>query len=122
MSIFGSILSKVFGHGPATGDPPIAAAGDGHVPPGLGGQPVDVDAVLSALAARSPQELDWRHSIVDLMKLLGLDSGLAARQALARELHYAGGAGDHAGMNIWLHQQVVMKLAENGGKIPADLR
>ncbi len=85
-------------------------------------QPVDVAAVLTDMAAKQPQKLDWRHSIVDLMKLLGLDSGLQARKELAQELGYGGDPGDSAAMNIWLHKQVMQKLAENGGKVPDELR
>lgn len=83
---------------------------------------VDVAAVLDGLASKSGQTLDWRHSIVDMMKLVGLDSALASRQALARELNYTGDMHDSAGMNIWLHKQVIAKLAQNGGKVPDDLR
>ena len=89
------------------------------------GQPpavVDVEAVLTSLASSNPQKLDWRHSIVDLMKLLNLDSGLDARKELAKELHYSGSTGDTAAMNIWLHKQVMAKLAANGGKVPDELR
>jgi hypothetical protein len=82
---------------------------------------VDVAAVLTKLAAQSKEKLDWRRSIVDLMKLLNLDSSHAARKQLAKELHYAGDMNDSASMNIWLHKQVMQKLAENGGKVPADL-
>lgn len=82
---------------------------------------VDVEAVLTKLAAQNSERLDWRRSIVDLMKLLNLDSSLAARKQLARELHYTGDTSDSAAMNIWLHRQVMQKLAENGGKVPADL-
>jgi Domain of unknown function (DUF3597) len=89
-----------------------AAAGPGGV---------DVAAVLTKLAAQNKEKLDWRTSIVDLMKLLNLDSSLAARKELAHELHYAGDTSDSASMNIWLHKQVMHKLAENGGKVPADL-
>jgi hypothetical protein len=85
-------------------------------------QAVDVAAVMDGLARENPQKLDWRHSIVDLMKLLGLDSSQPARRALALELHYTGDAGDSAAMNLWLHRQVMVKLAENGGKVPEDLR
>ena len=74
------------------------------------------------MAAQTPQKLDWRHSIVDLMKLLGLDSGLDARRQLAQELGYGGDTGDTAAMNVWLHRQVMAKLAENGGKVPDELR
>jgi len=84
--------------------------------------PVDVQAVLTNLAAHSKEKLDWRVSIVDLMKLLKLDSSLAARKALADELHYTGNKSDTATMNIWLHKQVMQKLAENGDKVPDELR
>ena len=84
--------------------------------------PVDVNAVLTKLAAANKEKLDWRHSIVDLMKLLDLDSSLSARKELASELHYTGDKNDSASMNIWLHKQVMHKLAENGGKVPDDLR
>ena len=83
---------------------------------------MDVEAVLTGLAEKNSQKLDWRHSIVDLMKLLGLDSGLASRKQLADELHYSGDKDDSATMNIWLHKQVMRKLAENGGKVPDDLK
>jgi hypothetical protein len=82
---------------------------------------VDVTAVMTKLAAQNKEKLDWRRSIVDLMKLLNLDSSHAARKQLAKELHYTGDMNDSAAMNIWLHQKVMQKLAENGGKAPADL-
>jgi|SRR5882724_11710861 len=85
-------------------------------------QPVDVEGVLTALASKSSQQLNWRTSIVDLMKLLDLDSSLNARKDLATELHYTGDMNDSASMNIWLHKQVMLKLAENGGKVPDDLK
>ena len=78
--------------------------------------------MLNGLAEKNPQTLDWRQSIVDLMKLLDLDSSLAARKQLAEELGYTGDTNDSASMNIWLHKQVMQKLAENGGKVPADLK
>jgi 3-oxoacyl-ACP reductase-like protein len=84
-------------------------------------QHVDVTAILDDLAAKNPEKLDWRHSIVDLMKLVGIDSSLHERKELAKELHYTGDTDDSATMNIWLHKQVITKLAENGGKVPADL-
>ena len=77
---------------------------------------------MDNLAAQATQRLDWRHSIVDLMKLINLDSSLSARKELAQELHYTGDMNDSASMNIWLHKQVMIKLAENGGNVPADLR
>jgi HEAT repeat protein len=78
--------------------------------------------VLNDLAAKNPEKLDWKRSIVDLMKLLDLDSSLAARKALAQELHYTGNTNDSATMNVWLHKQVMVKLAENGGKVPEELK
>ena len=83
---------------------------------------MDVEAILTALADKNSQTLDWRKSIVDLMKLLDLDSSFTARKELATELHYTGDTGDSASMNIWLHKQVMTKLAENGGKVPDDLK
>jgi hypothetical protein len=83
---------------------------------------VDVEEILTTMQASSGQQLNWRSSIVDLLKLLGLDSSLQARKELAAELHYSGDTSDSASMNIWLHKQVMNKLAANGGKVPADLR
>lgn len=135
MSIFGSIMSKIFGHAatPVAARPddapavaptaPQAQIGAPSLTPAAAPKPaVDVSAVLSDLASKNPQKLDWRHSIVDLMKLLNLDSSLSSRQELARELHYSGDTADSASMNLWLHQQVMTKLAENGGKVPDELR
>jgi len=82
---------------------------------------VDVAAILDGMAAKHNEKLDWKHSIVDLMKLLGMDSSLAERKELAAELHYPGDTGDSAKMNMWLHKEVMKKLAENGGKVPAHL-
>lgn len=84
--------------------------------------PVDVEAVLKDLAAKNPGPANWRTSIVDLMKLLQLDSDLASRKELAKELGYGGDMNDSATMNVWLHKQVMNKLAANGGKVPADMR
>jgi predicted lipid-binding transport protein (Tim44 family) len=92
--------------------PPVAAAP----------APVDVEAVLTAMQAKTSEQLNWRTSIVDLLKLLGLDSSLSARKELASELHYDGDTNDSASMNVWLHKQVMQKLADNGGKLPADLK
>lgn len=83
---------------------------------------VDVEKLLTELAAKAPQPLNWRTSIVDLLKLLNLDSSLQARKELAQELNYTGNTEDSAAMNIWLHKQVMNKLAENGGKVPAELK
>jgi hypothetical protein len=100
--------------------------GTGTAPQGTAGAqsapPVDVEKVLNDLASKNPQKLNWRTSIVDLMKLLDMDSSLSARKELARELGYNGDTNDSATMNIWLHKQVMRKLAENGGKVPDDLR
>jgi hypothetical protein len=85
-------------------------------------QNVDVAAVLDGLAAKNAQKLDWKHSIVDMMKLLDMDSSLSARKELASELHYSGDTNDSGAMNIWLHKQVMQKLAENGGKVPDELK
>jgi hypothetical protein len=82
---------------------------------------VDVAVILDGLAAKNAEKLDWKRSIVDLMKLVGMDSSLAARKQLATELHYTGDQKDSASMNIWLHKEVLRKLAENGGKVPPEL-
>jgi hypothetical protein len=85
-------------------------------------QQVDVEEILTNMQKASGQQLNWRSSIVDLLKLLNLDSSLQARKELAAELHYTGDTSDSASMNIWLHKQVMTKLAQNGGKVPADLQ
>jgi len=85
-------------------------------------QQVDVEQILTNMQAQSGQQLNWRSSIVDLLKLLGLDSSLQARKELAAELNYSGDTNDSASMNIWMHRQVMNKLAANGGKVPADLK
>jgi len=89
-------------------------------PPAAPMEQVDVEAILSSMP--QAQSLNWRSSIVDLLKLLNLDSDLASRKELAAELDYKGDTSDSASMNIWLHRQVMNKLAANGGKVPADLR
>ena len=128
MSIFGSIMSAIFGKANAQGS---AAAGGAASPPTApsaapasapANQPVDIEAVVGGMAAKKKEKLDWRRSIVDLMKVLDLDSSLAARKQLAQELGYKGELNGSAEMNIWLHKQVMKKLAENGGKVPADLK
>jgi len=83
---------------------------------------VDVTQLLEGMNAKSGEKLNWRTSIVDLMKLLGLDSSLDARKSLAQELHYTGDTNDSATMNVWLHREVMRKVADNGGKVPEDLR
>ncbi|MFT8718947.1 DUF3597 domain-containing protein [Acetobacter sp.] len=129
MSIFGKIVSAIFGHAQAA-TPDAAAPTAASATPAAAGAPgaaaapaapVDVDAVLTALAAKSGQQLNWKESIVDLLKLLGLDSSLDARKQLATELKYTGDQNDTATMNVWLIKEVRQKLAENGGKVPAGL-
>ena len=146
MSILGSIVSKIFheaeavlGHPQAAAAQPTttqpaatpvqadtAAATQAVAAPAQGSaapqQPVDVEAVMTNLEAKSGQKLNWRTSIVDMMKLLNLDSSLEARKELAKELNYSGDTSDSAAMNVWLHKEVMQKLAENGGQVPADLK
>jgi len=151
MGLFNSLMSKIFGHaapaaaakGPQTAAAPttsgLQAAGAtaqptaAPAPPVVAGAPtaqpaaapappvVDVAAVLNDMAKKNPEKLDWRKSIVDLMKLVGMDSSLGARKQLATELHYTGDLNDSASMNVWLHKEVLKKLAENGGKVPSEL-
>ena len=130
MSIFGSIMSAIFGGKPAVAGPAAtpqspqsAAPAGGNAPAAqaTGQKSVDVEAVMNDLASKNSEKLNWRTSIVDLMKLLKLDSSLSARKELAKELGYTASTDDSAVMNIWLHKQVMKKLAENGGKVPADL-
>ena len=83
---------------------------------------VDVEAILSGMADKNFEKLNWRTSIVDLMKLLGLDSSMTARKQLATELHYSGDMNDSASMNMWLQKQVMSQLEANGGKVPASLK
>ncbi len=123
MSLFGTILSKIF---PSTHP---AVTGAAQAAPTAGASPsttampaVDVEAILSDMAKKNPEKLNWRTSIVDLMKLLGLDSSFSARKSLAQELHYTGDTNDSAAMNMWLQKQVMTKLAQNGGKVPDDLK
>jgi 3-oxoacyl-ACP reductase-like protein len=130
MSLFGKILEKLgLGHGTAQAAPPPAAAPAAPAPqaPPVAVAPtpiavVDVVAHLQDLAAKNPEKLNWKVSIVDLLKLLGLDSSQAARKDLATELGCpADKMGDSAQMNMWLHKTVLQKLADNGGNIPKDL-
>ena len=120
MSILGSIISGIFGK-PAHAETPASTQG-----PTASAAPkvsVDVAAILDNLSAHSEDKgLDWRKSIVDLMKILKLDSRLAARKQLAQELHYTGNSKNSAEMNKWLHTQVMAKIIENGGKLPSDLQ
>jgi hypothetical protein len=141
MTIFGQILSSVLGssakeqsasaQGPQFAD--LAKSASTKAPSGSPAQPtppvtpavtpaVDVASVLNNLGKQSDEDLDWRGSIVDLMKLLKLDSSLGSRKRLAQELGYAGSTNDTGAMNVWLHKQVMTKLAEHGGNVPSELR
>ena len=132
MSVFGDIMNAIFGSKAkaatpasptATVSPPSASTTPSVSPSTAGGgAQVDVAAILDAAAKAKKQKLNWRKSIVDLMKVLDLDSSLAARQQLAKELKYTGDMHKSAPMNIWLHKQVMIKLAENGGKVPDELK
>src|SRR5215813_12302634 len=133
MSVFGNIMSKIFGHGSAqaAGASPTLAPGAPPTSPGTppltpaNGPPmqtVDVAAIVDKAAAAKGEKLAWRTSIVDLMKALDLDSSLLARKQLAKELRYTGNTKDSAKMNVWLHKQIMIKLAANGGKLPADIK
>jgi hypothetical protein len=117
MSIFGNIMGAIFGHPAAAQGTPTSTGSTS----GAATKNVDVEAVMTDLASHNQEKLDWRKSIVDLMKLLKLDSSLQSRKELAKELGYTGSTDDTATMNMWLHKQVMVKLAANGGKVPADL-
>jgi hypothetical protein len=128
MSIFGKIWDKITGQDdktpsaapaaprPAAGSAAPAATAATAAPP-----VVDVEKIMLDLEAKSGHKSNWRHSIVDLMSLLGIDNSLAERRELAKELGYTGDMNDTAPMNIWLHKQVMQRLAANGGKVPANL-
>ena len=147
MGLFNNLMSKIFGHaapaaptvasavggmpaGGASGSAspaaapaamPAAAPAAPPPPPAIPKAPVDVVAILDGMAAKNPEKLDWKKSIVDLMKLVGMDSSFSARKQMASELHYAGDPNDSAAMNIWLHKEVLRQLAANGGKLPPEL-
>jgi hypothetical protein len=127
MSIFGKIMSAIFGSragaAPAGGG---AATGSGSAAgssaPAAPAQSVDVAPILDRAVAGKGEKLAWRTSIVDLMKALDIDSSLTARKELAKELGYTGDTNDSASMNVWLHKQVMIKLAANGGKLPPEIK
>lgn len=145
MGIFSSIKEKLFGKAeaevaaaetitaeavqPVTADVSATATASGNATTTAtpvenktaAGAPVDVAAIMDAAVKKNGQKLDWRRSIVDMMKALDLDSSLSARKELADELGYTGDKGDSATMNVWLHKALMKALAENGGKVPADL-
>ncbi|NOT85447.1 MAG: DUF3597 domain-containing protein [Methylococcaceae bacterium] len=121
MSFFSSILSKL-GIGSAEAAEAPVVAGQPSTAPVAAITEVDVVSKLEGLAAASSEKLNWKASIVDLLKLLGLDSSLTARKELATELGCpAATMGDSAQMNMWLHKTVLQKLAQNGGNIPSEL-
>ena len=117
MGIFGNIMSAIFGSGSAQAQ--ASPTADPSAPPA---QTVDVAAIVDKAAAAKGEKLEWRTSIVDLMKALDLDSSLSARKELAKELGYTGNTSDSATMNVWLHKQIMGKLAANGGKLPDDIK
>ena len=140
MGIFDTLKNAIFGSqsqakpGPATATPqasqaaapsasaaPTSAATRG-APGASPAAPVDIEQVLTGMAAKKPEKLNWQSSIVDLMKLVDLDPSLSNRKELAGELGYTGDTQDSAKMNIWLHHEVMEKLAASGGKVPDSLR
>jgi len=128
MSIFGKIMGAIFGSQPASAAPagsaPSGSAPAGAAPSGsASAATVDVASIVdAAAAAHKGEKLEWKTSIVDLMKALDIDSSLSARKDLAKELGYTGDTSDSASMNIWLHKQVMTKLAANGGKLPPEIK
>ena len=133
MGIFGNLMAKIMGHEARAAETQVNAAVAANAPAAgaqassaagataSSAQPVDIEASLDGMAAGNSQKLDWRGSIVDLMKLVGMDSSLSERKTLAQELGYTGSTDDSATMNIWLHKEVMKQLAANGGKVPASL-
>jgi Domain of unknown function (DUF3597) len=126
MSIFGKIMSAIFGtkaDAAAPGATPAGGGSDGGGSPAAApAQTVDVAPILDKAVAAKKEKLEWRTSIVDLMKALDIDSSFTARKQLAGELGYTGDSNDSASMNIWLHKQVMAKLAANGGRLPPEIK
>jgi len=126
MSIFGKIMGAIFGTtAEAAGSGATPAPGGSTTTSGTSSAPaqtIDVAPILDKAVAAQKEKLEWRTSIVDLMKALNIESSLSARKELARELGYTGDMNESASMNIWLHKQVMTKLAANGGKVPDDLK
>jgi hypothetical protein len=125
MSIFGKIMGAIFGTkadaAPAGGGAAADAGSSGGAAAAPAAATVDVAPILDKAVAAKGEKLAWRTSIVDLMKALDIDSSLGARKELAKELGYTGASNDSASMNIWLHKQVMTKLAANGGVLPPDI-
>ncbi|MEC5162860.1 MULTISPECIES: DUF3597 domain-containing protein [unclassified Janthinobacterium] len=134
MGMLSNIFNKIFHRDAPTATAPAPAPAGGPAATATAAAPgqaapapvameeVDVEALLNGKAEARAEKLNWRTSIVDLLKLLDLDSSMSARKELAQELHFSGDTNDSASMNIWLHRQVMNKLAANGGKVPADLK
>ena len=125
MSIFGKIMSAIFGTKAAAAPAGGGAATGSGAPGGSAASAaatVEVAPILDAAVKAKGEKLEWRTSIVDLMKALDIDSSFTARKELAKELGYTGDSNDSASMNIWLHKQVMAKLAANGGKLPPDIK
>ena len=128
MSIFGKIMGAIFGSKADAAPAGGGSAGGGAAstpqtsPSAAPSQSVDVAAIVDKAVAAQKEKLEWRTSIVDLMKALNIDSSLAARKELAKELGYTGDTNDSASMNVWLHKQVMAKLAANGGKLPPEIK
>ena len=140
MSIFGKIMGAIFGSHASAATPAAPAGGSSSAgtaasagtasaapaaapaapiaPP----QSVDVAAILDKAVAAHHEKLEWRTSIVDMMKALDIDSSLAARKELAKELGYTGDTNDSASMNVWLHKQMMAQLAAHGGKLPPEIK
>jgi hypothetical protein len=131
MSIFGKIMSAIFGTkaeaapaggGAAAGTASSSGVGSSGGAAAAPAVTVDVAPILDKAVKAKGEKLEWRTSIVDLMKALDIDSSFSARKELAKELGYTGDSNDSASMNIWLHKQVMTKLAANGGKLPPDIK
>ena len=125
MSIVGKIMGAIFGTKADASAPAGTTGADATTlssPAGKTVVSIDVAPILDNAVAAKNEKLEWRTSIVDLMKALDIDSSLAARKELAKELNYTGDTNNFAAMNIWLHKQVLTKLAANGGKLPADIK
>jgi hypothetical protein len=122
MSVFGNIMSAIFGSKAATGAAATAGSPAAGAPAGKPMTREEVEVIIEKIADEHDEDLNWDESIVDLMKLLKLDSSLTARKQLAQELGYTGALDGSAEMNVWLHKQVMTKLAESGGKVPESLQ
>lgn len=126
MGIFDKIKNAIFGTKAEATSPSgsgVATQGSaGANSPSSAAQSIDIAPILDSAVAAKKEKLQWRTSIVDLMKALDLDSSLSSRKELAKELGYTGDTNDSATMNVWLHKQVMAKIAANGGKVPADLK